>query len=724
MTACPWSGCAGTVEETGFCDTCGRQPPAGAVDDSASTARLSGGDPRSLPVFEFADPSTRVLNSPGITDRSAKCARCGAEVGRGHAGGPGLSKGFCGKCGHPYSLLPSLEEKDVVADQYEVIGCFARGGLGWVYLARDRHLDDTLVVLKGLIDVSDTALAAAERRALTTIDHKNIVRILNFVSHPDRETGEPREYIVMEYVDGLVLSQVRKQWAAGREPLRVEHVITCVLQVLEAFEYLHGRDLLYCDMKPDNVIVRPGHHGGREDRIKLIDLGAVRRVGDRTSRTIGADGYQVSRAEINDRGLTVQSDIHTLGVMLGRMFHATADWSEHYGAAPGRLAIGLESFHRVCARAAHPIADKRFATARQMADQLEGVQREIASLRDGVARPEPSTVFSPTAVLLDAGLGSVPPLDRWTRPGRYSGTGAPLPDGRPKPAAVAVGLPVPRVDPADPAADALAVADPRRLLDKTAGLDTVEIHFARCRAHLESGDLDGADESLRRISEEDWRLVWHHGLLALAQGRVTAAETGFDEVCDALPGEDAPKLALGFCAEHQGELDRAEGLYEAVWRRDRSQGSAAFGLARIRLAHHDRAGAVAVLDEVPEVSRHHDAAAVAAVVILSGQLDDPPAPDDLREAVARLPRLYLDGGDDSGDARDRLTTILREAAHGLAGAPGVLDSGPVFGERPNEEGLPVLLEQSYRDLARQARDAEDHGVLVDLANEIRPRTPR
>ncbi|WP_158843950.1 serine/threonine-protein kinase [Saccharothrix deserti] len=747
MTPCNRPGCGGTVEETGFCDTCDRRPLSGEAAVDPGSSRQGAGDALSLPVFEFPDPSSRIRTDAEVSESSRVCGRCGAPIGRSYKGSPGLAEGVCRRCGHPYSFLPTLHEGTVVADQYEVLGCFARGGLGWVYLARDTHLDGNLVVLKGLIDARDTRLAVAERRALTTMDHKNIVRIFNFVSHRDARTGESRDYIVMEYVDGLELSEVQKRSALGREPLRVEHILTCVRYVLEAFEYLHGRGFLYCDMKPANVIVRPGNRGEHESRVKLIDLGAVRRIGDHVSPKIGTEGYEAPEAD-TARGLTVRSDLHTVGVMLDRLFHASVDWGEVYRPAndPSPLAIGLESFERLWKRAAHTNPDRRFGSAREMLDQLDGVLREFASLRDGVARPEPSTTFTPTAALLDDGLGSVPPLARWTRPEEYRGTGESLPDGRPTPGAVAVGLPVPRVDPDDAAADVVTAAgasEPRRLLDKlsTAGLDTPEVLFARCRAHLELAELDHAADDLRAAGDlvtDDWRIAWHRGLLALARGDVGAARSEFDAVYDALPGEDAPKLALGFCAEHGGDPFRAERLYEAVWRRDRSQGSAVFGLARIRLARRDRAGAVALLDEVPKVSRHYDAAAVAAVVVLSGRLGSAdegergePDPADLRKAAERLSGLYLDGGAPTGPARDRMTAILREAAFESVDNPVVLPAGALFGDgpgkkpgkkEPSEKQLSGKLAQSYRALAGQADDADDLGLLIDLANKTRPRT--
>jgi serine/threonine-protein kinase PknG len=537
---------------------------------------------------------------------------------------------------------------------------------------------------------------------------------------------------------------VQRQAATGDTPLgaplRVEHVIVCGLQILAAFDYLHGRGLLYCDMKPDNVIIRPGQLGERVNRVKLIDLGAVRRADDRDSRIVGTAGYQVSQAEIDNRGLTIGSDVRTLGVTLDHLLQVTVDRTDQRdGACP--VAVGLESFRLVLDRALREQAERRFASAAEMAEQLKGVYREIAALRDGKARPQPSAVFAPTAALLDGGpldarLGAVPPLERWVqRPAGWAGC---LSDGRPQPAAAAVALPVPRVDPEDAAADFLAAVDapdPSRLLAtlKTFERTSVEVELARCRAYLELRDVDAAayhlqlaDRMRTGAAGSEWRMSWHGGLVALGRGDVATARDRFDAVYRDLPGEEAPKLALGYCAECSSRPERAEELYQAVWVRDRLQASAAFGLARLRLSDGDRAGAEAVLAGVPKVSRHFDAAAVARVLVLSGELSSgPPRAEDLRAAADRLPKLYLDGGERTGDARDRLTAVVREAAlewtRNHAG-PLPADGGAVFGRRPDETALRRLLEQSYQALARQARDADTHAALLDRANAVRPMT--
>ena len=77
---------------------------------------------------------------------------------------------------------------DIVADQYEITGAIAHGGLGWIYLAFDRNVSDRAVVLKGLLNSKDAeaqAVAFAERQFLARCRTPTIVKIFNFVEHHD-----------------------------------------------------------------------------------------------------------------------------------------------------------------------------------------------------------------------------------------------------------------------------------------------------------------------------------------------------------------------------------------------------------------------------------------------------------------------------------------------------------------------------------------------------------
>ncbi|WP_116111756.1 serine/threonine protein kinase [Amycolatopsis ruanii] len=589
---------------------------------------------------------------------------------------------------------------ELVAGQYEVDRCFARGAFGYVYLARDRNLQGKQVVLKGLTRPHDTAaikLAVHESRVLTALEHPNIVRIVNVVTH------RGLRYLVMDHVDGPSLRSVRD--AGG---MTIADALACAVDVLGALAYLHGKGLLYCDMKPDNVI--------RTRRsAKLIDFGAIRRTGDRESPILGTTPYLVGHTEIREHGLTERADIHAVGVMLDELVEC------------GDGDPGAESFRRLVARATAGY-DRRFADVPEMLNQVRGVLREVRCLTDGKSRPARSAVFAESAALLDDGLSLAPPLTTWTGGGSTT-----LAGGRPSPADVATGLPVPFPDPDDPHTPLLHTVrapDPRRLLTKLARVPgSVEVDFHRARAHLEAGNLTAAGHCLRSAERQlgwrahhDWRTSWHRGLLPVAGPRVREAGELFDEVYRATPGELAPKLALGFCAEYLSRPDTAAAFYQAVWACDRLQASAAFGLARIRLRAGERGAAVAILDEVPEISLHRHGAAVAAVRILAGHLPGGahPSASDVAAAADRLHTLTLD----SEESWQRLATAVQESAFSfvLEHGDGSLPPGPVLGNPVSEKGLRDRLERSYRELSRQARTADEHGVLIDRANGVRARS--
>ncbi|RNG16695.1 serine/threonine-protein kinase [Streptomyces botrytidirepellens] len=765
---CPGGG-TGRINPRGFCTECGRRPaptpsgtapgpaapgtdpgaPTGGVRSGATTATdrarrrdaarkfslgPAGDGLLDLPHVELPSLTDLVLDDPRPPSRGQICGRPGCEetVGAPYNGEPALSAGFCPRCRHPFDFTPRLRPGDLLGDQYKVIGCVAYGGLGWVYLAEDTQLDRQPVAIKGLINNEDEAAlraAVEERRYLTMLDHPGIVRIINYVTQPEPGSDRLTGYIVMEFVGGMTLAQIRDCIADAMPPYDgprlYEHILAYGCLVLRAVGYLHGERLLYCDLKPSNVM----HY---ESRIKVIDLGAVRRLGRQGGDPpVVTQGF-ASPESLRGGPLTERHDLYGVGATL----RSLSDKAGRPAQAPPGL--GAESYRRVLARATARDPRRRFGSAGEMSEQLWGVLREIHALRLREEQPEPSTLFAPTAALLDAGLGRIPGLEHWLDgdPRRA------LAHGLPSPEQVPPGLPVPFPDAADPGAALLNTptdSGPRRLIEQLGAFPypSAEIRFRTCRAYLDLGMRDRADAELTAAEEiigsgaaYDWRPAWHRALLRLAGGAVAEARRAFDEVYSALPGEYAPKLALGYCAEHLGDHDAAKRFYEAVWERNRSQGSAAFGLARLRLAAGDRGGAATVLDGVPKVSRHYDAARIATVRVLAGRLGEHPhdqaTGEDLVEVLTRLPRLYLDDGRAQGQARDRLTAEVLEAAldrtlrQGAAGDPA--GAGLLFGEGDDELSVRSRLEAVLRRLARQADSPEALGVLVDRANAVRPMT--
>jgi serine/threonine-protein kinase PknG len=735
---CVEPGCGGTIVD-GYCDVCGTAPaPPGSVPSTVTaaakstaasrpTARSAGtartGSSRSssgargrlgagvvaIPRVPKGDPAAAILTDPKVAEGSRFCGNtdCAKPVGRGSEGTPGRAEGFCTQCGTRYSFIPKLSRGDLVGGQYEVQGAIAHGGLGWIYLAVDRNVHNRWVVLKGLINSTDAdamAAAAAEVLTLSEVEHPNIVRIYNFVEHLDAGASAPVGYIVMEYVGGTSLKQIRK---ARGGPLPPDQAVAYIVEIAPAIAYLHAQGLAYCDFKPDNVMQT-------DEQLKLIDLGAVIPMDDETSAIFGTVGYQAP--EIATTGPTVATDVYTVGRTLAVL---VMDVPQEHGRfvdqLPGPETVPVlakhESLYRAILRATDPDPQRRFSSMEELADQLTGVLHEIASADTGAAQPRMSTYFSPQREVYGAGR-----------------------DATVEPARVIAALPVPVVDPTDPGAAVLATTSgtPPAQLEHALHLargganqgksSSVEIPLRLIRASLEVGSAKDARKRLAELDSVipgDWRMLWYSGQCALLEGEYDQAAADFDTVLSSLPGELAPKLAIAATAELRGSRDDAMRYYDAVWRTDRSYVSAAFGLSRQRERAGDRGDAIAALDQIPSASSHFTAAGATAIEVLldgrtSEQLDEQTLLDaDKRAAACKL---------ESAAKRATIRLQVLDAALGWLRAGNTTKTPRILGADFDERGLRTGMERCYRELAHETDEMWARIALVEHANAIRPRT--
>jgi serine/threonine-protein kinase PknG len=718
---CKQPGCDGVIDD-GFCTTCGMAPerettattPAPRTPASAATPQTGSATTKTgnrgarttrtsssgrshlgaglveIPTVEEHDPMTDVLEDPRIAEEKRFCSNpaCGAPVGRRKDNMPGRPEGFCTRCGSTYSFTPSLKAGDLLGGQYEVAGCIAHGGLGWIYLARDKNVSDKWVVLKGLLNTNDAdaiAAALAERRFLAEVDDHRIVGIINFVQH------QAHGYIVMDYVPGTSLRKVLEQRRAANggepDPLPVAHALAYIVEILPAFTYLHGRNLIYCDFKPDNIMQTGGS-------VKLIDLGGVYKLDDPSSAIYGTKGYQAP--EIAETGPTVASDLFTVGRTLAFLctaFHGYQQRYEYTLPAPDEqpLFAQYDSLYRFLLRATAPDPDDRFQSAEEMRDQLLGVLREVVGAETGRDSVTVSTSFT----------------------GELSGD-TDVPDWH--------GLPGVLVDTNDPAAGLLAslpAGDPAAALEllQSAPEQTVEVQLRVARENLDAGDFSKARVAVDAVYDDDpweWRAVWYRGIIDLAAGAPDTAIADLRLVYQQLPGELAPKLALGMTHEAAGEPKEAARWYAIVTRTDRSFTQASFGLARCALAMGDRAAALDALDRVPESSRSHIAAQCAKAEALLA--DDTATRADVAAAGKVVDKLRVGTSE-----RVRLQVRVLERALGVVLADGP-DETVVLGTPCTEDDVRVALESAYRDSAKHAPDAMTRFEMVDQANAVRPRT--
>jgi serine/threonine-protein kinase PknG len=736
---CEEPGCVGSIVD-GYCDVCGTAPsPAGTAPQATSratsaataagsrpTARSTGtartgssGSSRgrgrlgagivAMPRIPKGDPAASIMVDPKVPESSRFCgnAGCGKPVGRGGEGQPGRVEGFCTQCGTRYSFIPKLSRGDLVGGQYEVQGPIAHGGLGWIYLALDRNVRNRFVVLKGLINSTDAdamAAAAAEVDTLSGVTHPNIVKIYNFVEHVEPGAAAPVGYIVMEYVGGTSLKQLRK---ASNGPLPADQAVAYLVEIASAIDYLHAQGLTYNDFKPDNVM-----HD--DEQLKLIDLGAVMAMDDEDSAIFGTVGYQAP--EIARTGPTVASDVYTVGRTLAVLVMDVPQERGRFvdelpGPETAPVLATYGSLHRAILRATDPDPLRRFSSMAELADQLTGVLHEIVSTDTNVAQPRMSTYFSPQREAYGVGR-----------------------DAQVEPARVIAALPVPVVDPNDPGAALLATTSgtPPAQLEQAlqlarsganqGGGTSVEIPLRLVRASLELGAAADARARLTELESAfpgDWRLPWYGGQCSLLEGEFDQAKLDFDTVLATLPGELAPKLAMAATAELRGAHDDALRYYETVWRTDRGYVSAAFGLARQRERARECRHAVAALDQIPSASAHyHDAGAAAIEVLLDGRTSEKLDEQTLLDADQRASALLLE----SSVKRARIRLRVFGAALDWLQAGHQPGAQRLLGADFDEAGVRTGMERCYRELAHETPGMWERIDLVEKANAIRPRT--
>jgi serine/threonine-protein kinase PknG len=584
----------------------------------------------------------------------------------------------------------------VVAGQYAVKGPIAFGGLGWIYLAFDKLLS-RYVVLKGLLNTQDESAAAAavaERKFLAAVKHPNIVGIYNFVQFGTEG------FIVMEYVGGKTLKQIRQE----RGPLPPAEAIAYIHRILPCFAYLHRLGLVYCDFKPDNVMME-------RDDVKLLDLGGVRRLDDPSGDIYGTVGYSAPEA---GEGPTAASDLFTIGRTLAVLLTDISGFStDHRYTLPSpqeepRFA-GQESLYRFLLKATAQNPDDRFASADEMTEQLFGVLREVVAVETATPHPGASLYFGADLLGLDAG-NEMEPIQ---------------PDYR--------DLPVPLMDLEDPAAQAVTSANAfAEQTRRTGALRLASERFPKSReaklrlaaALSDGGEFTEAEEILKKLGEEDawdWRVLWFQARMRMAQARPADARKLFDQVYFDLPGEVAPKLALALAAELAGEAAIATKMYDLVSRTDPGFVSAVFGLARCHFRSGDRAAAVAALNRIPPTSALYLRSRVEATRLLVRKDLQTPRIEDLAAASVVAETLALEAV-----GKLTLTTqILTAAVEQVSASPAVAGQPPkdlrIMGRPVEERQLRLGLESTLRDLARFMAE-EERIRLVDRANQVRPRT--
>jgi serine/threonine protein kinase len=205
----------------------------------------------------------------------------------------------------------------ILKDRYLIDKKLGAGGIGEVYLARDRQLHSRQVVVKVLLEKTGQdewfkKKFRQEIEALARIDHPGVVGVLDAGNTPD---GKP--FLVMQYVKGRTLrSMIKKD-----EGMDFEQVATITRQAARALSAAHDQGVLHCDLKPDNIMVQELGEG--EHQVKIVDFGIAKirdsqvESGPGHTRAAGTLPYMAPE-QIQGRPSTA-SDIFSLGIIAYEM---------------------------------------------------------------------------------------------------------------------------------------------------------------------------------------------------------------------------------------------------------------------------------------------------------------------------------------------------------------------------------------------------------------------
>src|SRR5205809_1088611 len=264
------------------------------------------------------------------------------------------------------------------AGRYEVKEMIGAGGMGVVYRAFDRELQEPIAIKTLKPEAMAGGSAGLDRfkqesRLARRVAHRNVVRTYDL--------GEQNGmyYLTMEYVEGTSL----KQLIVSRGKLPVAVTLTVGKQLCRALEVAHAEGVIHRDIKPQNIVVEPSGFW------KVMDFGIARLANPPTGKglteagtSIGTPDYmspeQLAGAELDPR-----SDLYAAGVVLfecltGRVpFEADTTWAlvakhlEEEPPNPRTLNADVpEALAALVLKAMAKDRERRFATASEMHDAL------------------------------------------------------------------------------------------------------------------------------------------------------------------------------------------------------------------------------------------------------------------------------------------------------------------------------------------------------------------
>ncbi|HEY4711539.1 MAG TPA: protein kinase [Dehalococcoidia bacterium] len=264
--------------------------------------------------------------------------------------------------------------------QYKILEKIGEGGMGVVFKAHDLKLN-RLVALKFLpshfaANSTEGQRFLQEAKAASALNHPNIC-----VIH-DIQYQEERQFIVMEFVDGVTLGQKIR---GG--PLKVNDSLTYAIQIAQALHEAHKNGIVHRDIKSHNIMINS------KNQVKVLDFGLAKLNETNrltlTSSTVGTAAY-MSPEQVESKPMDQRTDIWSLGIVFYEMLTGELPFkAEHQSALfylilnehpPAPSALDRRIPHQIDSvvfKMLEKDCTQRYQTTKELLENLQEVKSEF-----------------------------------------------------------------------------------------------------------------------------------------------------------------------------------------------------------------------------------------------------------------------------------------------------------------------------------------------------------
>jgi serine/threonine protein kinase len=279
-------------------------------------------------------------------------------------------------------IPPELEEIANLLPAYEILSFVAKGGMGAVYMARQKSLDRD-VAIKVLPrhfgeDAEFRDSFETEAKSMAKLNHPNLIGIYDFGQI------DGLLYIIMEMVQGKSLYH-----SAYDKTIDSMEAARITVEICNGLAHAHKHGILHRDIKPANILLDPSASA------KIGDFGLARAVEDHESDSaFGTPGYTAPEVVHDPAAVDESTDLYSVGVILYQLLTSKLPDSNYVPAA--KLVNCDFRFDQVIQKAMNPSPNLRYRHAEDMAKAINQIidSSPLSLQTQSTTRPEPPATRS------------------------------------------------------------------------------------------------------------------------------------------------------------------------------------------------------------------------------------------------------------------------------------------------------------------------------------------